>query len=44
MGFLYLKHGILIFNTFHIKSLNKIYMFSVGDRVKKFMGKDVSDS
>ena len=25
MGFLYLKHGILIFNTFHITSLNKIH-------------------
>ena len=43
MGFLNLKHGILIFNTFHITSHYKIH-HAMGDRVKEFMGKGVSDS
>ena len=38
MGFLNLKHGILIFNTFHITSLNKIYHVLCGGQGEEVHG------
>ena len=38
MGFLNLKHGILIFSTFHITSLNKIYHVLCGGQGEEVHG------